>query len=50
MKLKVRIVATAVCRRTATSFSSDALVDMPSVGSGEIRPGSVGPSNGKYQL
>ena len=48
MKLKVRIVATAVCRRTATSFSA-ALVEMPSVGSGEIRPGSVGPSNGKYQ-
>ena len=43
-KLKVRIVAAVVYGSMATSCSADALVEIPSVGSGGTRPGSVGSS------
>ena len=46
MKLKEWMVDAAVCGRTATSFSAEARVDMPSVGSGGVRPGLGGSSNG----
>ena len=44
-KLKVRIVAAVVYGSMATSCSADARFEIPSVGSGGTRPGSVGTVN-----